>query len=140
MKSLIPFNGRNELSGFEDFFNVMDDFFTPRSLERGTFKIDLQDGDKEYIIEAELPGVNKNEVNLSIDEGRLTISVEREEKVEETKKNYLHRERRATSMSRSIHLQDIVADGVKAKMDNGILTITVAKKPKDEVTRKIDIE
>ncbi|MDR1638351.1 MAG: Hsp20 family protein, partial [Clostridiales bacterium] len=92
MKSIIPFNGRNELSGFEEFFNTLEDFVTPRSLERGTFKLDLQDGEKEYTVEAELPGIKKEEVNLSIEEGRLTISVEREEQTEENRKTYLHRE------------------------------------------------
>jgi HSP20 family protein len=102
--------------------------------------LDLQDGEKEYTVEAELPGIKKEEVNLSIEEGRLTISVEREEQTEENRKTYLHRERRTTSMSRSIYLQDAAPDGVKAKMDNGILNITVAKKPRNELFRKIDIE
>ncbi|MDR1638350.1 MAG: Hsp20 family protein [Clostridiales bacterium] len=130
----------NELSNFEDFCNTLDDFFTPRSLERGTFKLDLLDGEKEYTVEAELPGIKKEEVNLTIEEGRLAISVERKAPAEEEKKTYLHRERRTTSMSRSIYLQDAAPNGVKAKMDNGILTITIAKKNRNELFRKIDIE
>jgi HSP20 family protein len=143
MKPLIPFNRRNDLtgfSGFEDFYNLLDDFFTPRSLERGTFKLDLQEGESDYIVEAELPGVKKEEVGLDFDEGRLTISVEHQESNEDSKKSYLHRERRYTSMSRSIYLADASPDDIKAKLDNGILNVVIQKKTKPDTTRKISIE
>jgi len=142
MAGLVPFNRRNSLanSGFEDFYYLMDDFFTPRSLERSTFKIDVQDEEKQYVIEAELPGVKKEELGLDLDEGRLTISVNHEESVEDKQKNFLHRERRATSMSRAIYLADADIDGIKAKLDNGVLTVTVQKQDKSVASRKIDIE
>ena len=143
MAGLVPFNRRGRdlaNSGFEDFYYLMDDFFTPRSLERSTFKIDVQDEEKQYVIEAELPGIKKEELGLDLDDGRLTISVNHEENTEDKQKNFLHRERRATSMSRAIYLADADADGIKAKMDNGVLTVTVKKQDKQITTRKIEIE
>lgn len=148
MSALIPFNKRNtELRGpgFDDFYNMLDDFFSDtwplrRSLARDTFKVDVQDTDTEYLIEAELPGVAKEEVNLRLEEGKFTISVSREENKNEEQKNYIHKERRYCSMSRSIYLADAAADGVKAKMENGILSIRIPKQLKTDHSVEIEIE
>jgi HSP20 family protein len=122
----------------DDFFN---DTWSPRrSLMYDTFKLDVQENDKEYCIEAELPGVKKEEINLELNEGRLTISINREESIDEEKKNYIHKERRFSSMQRSIYLADAKGDGVKAKLEEGVLNITVPKQEKLDSTVKINIE
>lgn len=147
MTGLVPFNRRNTgllSTGFEDFYNMLDDFFDSwsprRSLERDTFKINVQQNESEYLIEAELPGVKKDEIDVDLNEGRLTISVKREEKINEEKKNYIHRESRFASMSRSIYLADAESNGIKAKLDNGILNITVPRQEKAVKSKKIEIE
>jgi HSP20 family protein len=124
---------------------MLDDFFAEgwpfrRSLAADTFKIDVQDNGSAYVVEAELPGVAKNEVSVSLQDGRLNISVSKDESLEETNKNYIHKERRYSSMSRNILLADADEKGVKAKMDNGVLTITVPKKSKPQNGVIIDIE
>ncbi|KAF5088781.1 Acid shock protein [anaerobic digester metagenome] len=148
MTALIPFNRkRNDLmnTGFNDFQNMLDDFFADgwpmrRSLAGDTFKIDLQDNEKEYIVEAELPGFQKNEISLSLEEGRLQIAVKKEETKEETDKNYVHRERKYTAMTRNVFLADAASDDIKAKLTDGVLTITVPKQAKPELTKQIEIE
>lgn len=148
MAVLVPFNKRKtELSPSNmDFFNnMLDDFFTDgwparRNLTCDTFKVDVREDEKNYIIEAELPGVKKDEIGISLDDGKLNISVTRTEKVEEEKKNYLHRERRFSSMQRSIYLVEADSAGIKAKLDNGELTVTVPKKQYVDTSVKIDIE
>ena len=148
MTGLVPFNRRkNDLldTRFTDFGNMLDDFFTvgwpfPRSLAADTFKIDVQEKEKEYLIEAELPGFNKDEVKVEVEEGHLKIAVNKEETVEEKDKNYIHRERKCTSMQRNIHLGEAAAEGIKAKLDNGVLTIVVPKKEKVDITVKVDVE
>jgi len=143
MAGLVPFNRRNNSlanNGFEDFYYLLDDFFTPRSMERSTFKIDVQEEEKQYVIEAELPGIKKEEVGLDLNDGRLTISVNQEEHTEDKQKNFLHRERRASSMSRAIYLADADIEGIKAKLDNGVLTVTVQKQDKTVTSKKIEIE
>ena len=146
--ALIPFN-RNKTDimniGFGDFYNMLDDFFTEglpvrRSLAADTFKVDLHDDDKNYFVEADLPGVEKDEINVRVDEGKLQISVTREQKVEDQKKNYIHRERRYSSMQRSIYLADADTGNIKAKLENGILYITIPKKSKQDNTVNIEIE
>lgn len=145
MTRLVPFNRRGNLmnTGFEDFYNVLDDFFTGtprRSLAADTFKIDLQEDEKNYFIEADLPGVNKDEVKVAIEDGKLNISVIREEKIDDQTKNYLHRERRFSSMQRSVYLADADAANIKAKLDNGVLTMTIPKKGEEDKSVKIEIE
>ena len=147
MANLIPYGtGKRGLAttGFEDFYNMLDDFFTDPWLSgrrvREGFKLDVQQTDKEYLIEAELPGVNKEEVSLDLRDGTLSISVNREENVNEEKKNYIHRERRVSSMSRSVHLGDVDADAVSAKLDNGVLKISVPVKTPVDSTRRIEIQ
>jgi HSP20 family protein len=147
MAGLVPFNRRNTSmfnTGFEDFYDMLDDFFndnwSSKIMSRGTFKIDVEDNEKEYIVEAGLPGVNKEEINLELNDGRLTISVEREDKKEEENKNYLHRESRYSSMSRSIYLSNTAEEGITAKMDNGILRVIVPKQDIETKKKKIDIE
>ena len=77
---------------------------------------------------------------MVVDEGKLQISVNKEENVEEKDKNYLHRERRCTSMHRSIHLAEASNEGIKAKLDNGVLSVTVPKKEKADTSTKVQVE
>ena len=76
MVGLVPFNRRSKdvaaSTGFGDFYNVLDDFFSNdwpfrRSLANDTFKVDVQDNDNEYLIEAEMPGVDKKDINVALD-------------------------------------------------------------------------
>jgi len=146
MPGLIPFN-RNLTrtgTGFEDFYNMLDDFFSDdimrnRNLLRDTFKIDIAEKDNEYLVEAELPGIKKEEIELSIEDENLCISVNRLEETNKDGKSYIHRERRATSMNRRIRLASVRLGEITAKLEEGILSITIPKDIKVNSSRKIDI-
>ena len=149
MAGLVPFNRRRKdlmSTGFDDFYNMLDDFFTedwsrPRSLVKDTFKIDVKEDDNEYMVEAELPGMTKEDVNLSIEDGRLCISVNKEEVKEDSdEKNYIHRERRYTSMQRNVFLAEAANEDIKAKLKDGVLLITVPKKVHEDKSKAIEIE
>ncbi|MDR2196848.1 MAG: Hsp20/alpha crystallin family protein [Coriobacteriales bacterium] len=152
MAGLVPFNLRNGNlaragtgTGFEDFYNMLDDFFSDnllsgRNLLRDTFKIDIEETDSEYRIEAELPGVKKEEIDLGIEDDNLSIIVNRAETSSEEGKNYIHRERRSSSMGRRVRLANAKLGDVKAKLEEGVLTITIPKDEKLASARKIDIE
>jgi HSP20 family protein len=147
MAGLIPFNRRNqnELStGFGDFDNMLDDFFsdswpTRRSLMADTFKIDVQENEKAYTVEAEMPGISKGDVGIDYDDGRLRISVKRENQTEEKKKNYIHKERSFSSMSRSVYLDGTNGEGITANLLNGVLTVSVPKQIKPDTSKHIEI-
>jgi len=132
-------------TGFEDFYNMLDDFFsdsplTPsRNLLRDTFKIDIEEREKEYLIEAELPGVEKQEIDIDVDEESLCITVNRSENVNKDAKSYIHRERRRSSTSRRIRLAGVSTEDIRANLENGVLSIVVPKNIKENSARKIDI-
>lgn len=149
MSGLVPFNRKhaNLVSrDFNNFYNMLDDFFSDawsprRSLVNDTFKLDVQENESEYKIEAELPGVNKDEINVSLIDGRLQISVNRqEETIDEEEKNYIHRERRFSSMSRTVYLADTNSEGIKARLENGVLNISIPKLQKSVSSNQITIE
>lgn len=146
MAGLIPFNRRNTgLRPASDFYNALDDFFNNdwfggRSLVGDTFKVDVKEDDKEYAVEAEMPGVQKDEIGLTLDHGQLTIAVRREEEKNEEGKSYIHRERRYSSMQRSIYLADADDQSVKAKLENGVLKVSVSKKAGAGGAQPIEIE
>ncbi len=147
MSALIPFRTRPLFAspGFGDFSSMLDDFFgdiTPAASRPlvGGFRVDIRENEDSYQIDAELPGVGKDEVKLELNDGLLSIRVDREESKEETKDNYIHRERRYGSMSRSFRLADFKADEVSARFDNGILQITVPKAEPSAKVRQIEIQ
>ena len=126
-------------------FDAIDDFFGGRRMQdrnpgREIFKLDVKDADTGYTIEADLPGVLKKEVNLNADDKTLSISVNREESADEANGRYLHKERRFSSMSRSVRLPDANFGEVKAKLLNGVLVVNVPKKDKASDSRRIEIE
>ena len=149
MAGLVPFNKKNkEIStntSFEDFYKVLDDYFSndwpfKRTLTHDTFKVDVEDNGNEYLIEAEVPGIDKKDINVELNDGKLMISITRDENSESKKKNFIHRERRYSSMSRSIYLEDAKQDGIKAKLENGLLKVVVPKEEKPNNSITIDVE
>ena len=102
--------------------------------------MDIEDNGKEYLIEAEMPGVDKKDINLQLNDGKLTISINRDESSETQKKNYIHKERRYISMSRSIYLEDSKPDAIKAKLENGVLKIIAPKEEKPNNSITIDVK
>ena len=150
MAGLVPFNRRNNNlartgMGFDDFYNMLDDFFNDglmpnRNLLRDTFKIDIVEAENEYRVEAELPGIQRNEIELNIEDDNLCISVNRMEEVNKEDKNYIHRERRTSSMSRRIRLAGAKLEDIKAKLEDGVLVVSIPKDVKANTARNIDIE
>ncbi len=120
----------------DDFFN--DSFFT-RNIEHDTFKIDIKDEDNQYVIEAELPGLNKEQVSVTYENNQLNISIKYEDEVNDEQPNYIHKERRTCSMARSIRLKNVNKDEIAAKLEDGILNIT-APKSEEDVSKTSTIE
>lgn len=129
MYRIKPYTTRNV-----DLFNLFDDFFNDSRVYNGSLKIDVRDLEKEYIVDVDVPGINKEDIEVHFENERLFINVNREEDKEEDDKGYVHRERRSMSLSRSIYLKDVDPKQFSAKLDNGVLTIT-AKKLEDKINK-----
>lgn len=112
---------------FDDFFNTP--FFT-RS-ESSMMKTDIKEHDNGYELTIDMPGVKKEDIKAELNDGYLTVSAEsnssKDEKDEKGK--YICRERYTGSYSRSFYVGDAVTEeDIKAKFENGTLTLEVPKK------------
>lgn len=151
MFDLIPHRKRGNAlqnKGLDDFgrvWGLMDSFFDNSFgalvSNYHPIRADIKENEEEYVVEAELPGVTKENINLKVTDNTLTITVIQNEEVNEKGENYIRRERRSGTMSRSFYLENVKEDEIKAGFNNGILTINLPKekseKPKD---KKIIIE
>ena len=134
MFNLIPF-GLRTLDRCPDLF--ADDFF---KTNLDNFKTDISETDNNYTIEADLPGFSKDQIEVAFQEGNLTISAKRDEVNEETKGNYLRRERRAGQLLRTFVFDNVDSDNIKAQYKDGVLKIDLPKKEvRPTEIRKIEI-
>ncbi|MDF2701747.1 MAG: heat shock protein Hsp20 [Rubrobacteraceae bacterium] len=105
--------------------------------------VDVVTKDEDMVIRAELPGMKREDVNISFQNGVLTISGERKEEEERKEANYLVKERRYGSFSRSMTLPEgIDEDRIKATFKDGVLEVTVegAGTQVEAGPRRIEIE
>ena len=134
---------KNEFDLFRDFFEG-DDFF-PTRRESQIMKTDIKEKHDKYIIEMDLPGYEKENINLSLKDGYLEVSakVEKEENSGE-KERYVQKERFYGECSRSFYVGDWTEEtDIHAEFKNGILKITVPKKEEHKSlpeAKKIEIE
>lgn len=104
--------------------------------------VDITEDDNQINVTADIPGMNKDEIDISIQDDVLTIKGHKEEKKEEKDKNYIRTERYAGSFNRSLALPGVVdADKVTAAYKDGTLRITLPKKEEaKQLEKKIKID
>ena len=139
-------------SVFSDFFTDIDrmfenDFFLMpmhlrRQMEGSTPAVNIKDRDKDYLIEVAAPGMKKEDFNIDMEEGRLTISCQKEEEKKEDKENFRRREYNYSSFSRSFNLpENVKPEDIKAQYQDGILSLTVPKvQQQDKPKKRIKID
>ena len=107
-------------------------------------RTDVKSNDKEYTLSVDLPGIDKNNIDISLQDGYLTIEAVRnnEETEKDENSNYVFRERTYGRMSRTFYVgEGIREENIKAKYENGILTVVVPKyKEEEKALKKIAIE
>jgi HSP20 family protein len=118
MFGIVPFKKNNELNQQGSSLGKMVDHFFDESPFWGlisdlkgntSFRVDVKDHEKEYLVEAELPGVKKEDITLNVENDLLSISVNTNIEKNEEGKHYIRKERSVGSFSRSFRL-----DGIKA--------------------------
>jgi len=113
-----------------------EDFF--KSEEK--IKTDLYEKEGKLFVEMEAPGYTKENIDISLDKGDLTVTFTKENHEEENKK-YLHKERRSYSkITRSFYLGEVDEEEVDASFKNGILIISCPKKKEIETKKTINIK
>jgi HSP20 family protein len=112
------------------FESTLSDFMAPARENR--FPVDLYEEQDHTYVRAELPGVNRDEINVEMDNGYLTISATRKTKGPAGEESF--------ALSRSVAIpEDVHADKVSAAYENGVLTVTLPKR-EEAKPKKITVE
>lgn len=121
-----------------DVFDDMMDIATPVSAK--AFIMDVEDTGDAYEIKAYLAGVDKSNIDVELNEGRLSITVKVEEKEEDKNKNYLQKESCAYTATRGVYLKDAASEGLSARYADGVLTVSVPKFVEKKNVTKVSID
>lgn len=141
MYGMIPFGRMN--TSWNDLF---DDFerrmFPADRSELPAFRTDIRDEGDHFLLEADLPGFRKEDIDLHLEDNVLTITAKHQETAENKQDGkYICRERRVGSYARSFDVSGIQEEGISAAYENGVLTLILPKQ--GEVvpqSRKISIQ
>lgn len=131
----------NPFESIEEFIERMDQEFDADPFgATEPVAVDVRDADGEFVATADLPGYEKDDIEVTLADRTLRIEADRETHAESEEGEYIRRERTYESVSRSVSLPEPVdAEGVSASFSNGVLTVTLTKQDADGGTQ-IDIE
>ncbi len=100
----------------------------PTMFDASAFRVDISEDDKAIYIEADLPGVKKEDLKVTIEDNLLTIRAERRAETTENKKNFYRTERVFGSLTRSFTLgENVNAEAIEAHFADGVLKLTLPK-------------
>ena len=128
MFGMIPFD-RNSDNFFDLFDNFERKFFGNSNASLPDFRTDIRDAGDRYVLEAELPGFQKEDIKLDLKDGILTISAQHSESADEKdgKGEYIRRERRYGSFTRSFDVTGVDEEHITASYNNGVLELSLPK-------------
>lgn len=130
---MIPRRNGNGLDFFDEVF--ADPLFSEK--ENKIMKTDLKEKDGKYMLEIDIPGYDKEEIKIELQDGYLVVSAERNEEKEDKHAKYLKRERFTGMCSRSYYVgENVTEEDIKANFKNGILTIEFPKEVEKKVEEK----
>ncbi len=126
---------------FDDFFGYP--MFDRREMNRmsNMLKTDVKEGEHNYTLMIEMPGIDKKDISLDLKDGYLTVSAKREHRQDESKENYIRKERSYGSFSRTFYVGDVRKEEIEASLENGELKVVVPKESKKiEGSSRIEIK
>jgi len=131
----------NQANDFEDFFRGFNlkpffrDFDTSQEV-----RIDVAEDEKNYTVKADIPGVNKEDINVAVEGRELTVSAEVKHELERKDETDVYSERYRGKVYRSLTLPaEIDSSNAQARYDNGVLTL-ILPKTENSRTRRINID
>ena len=128
MFNLVPMERRNRrlMNSFGRNFDSFFDFF------ENTMSTDIVDKGDQYELTCELPGLEKEDIKIAIDNSTMTIAVYQQREREEKKENYVLQERRAYKYNRSFDIRGVDKDKISGSYKDGILKLNLPKLQKDK--------
>jgi len=135
MFNVIPYRSNRNVAPRGFFDDFTGDFFKPFFDSIGmtryeqAMKVDVKDEGDRFTLEADMPGVSKDDLKVEVTNGMLTISADYDEKKEEKGEDdrYVYRERRCGRMHRSFNVEGIREDDITAEFKDGVLKLTLPK-------------
>lgn len=131
-------------SPFDELERLLDKMNDARERAGGGLAVDVEDEDDQFVVTADLPGFDKDDIDVQVHERTLRIDATHEEETEEEAEdedNYIRRERSKRSLSRSVTLpEDVDEEGASASFENGVLTIELPKAHTGEESTSVEIE
>lgn len=134
---------RGVWSPWAEFDRAMETIFNgwPFPDFKGGIKMDVKETEREYIVDAELPGFDREDIKLELDDNILTIKARKDKDEKEEGDKYIRKEIRRCYASRSFYVGNVKKEDIKANYENGILHIVLPKDEQEIQKRKIiDIE
>lgn len=144
MTSLFPIVNTNDFAVPDVFDNFFNNFMWPADSSYNVPKVDIEDKGDAYVLTADMPGVAKEDINLTYDNDVLTLSASHVESKDEQdeQKNYICKERMSSSFCRQFPVSGIRKEGIQASFENGVLTMMLPKEEPQQAETKhtIDIQ
>ncbi len=125
---MIPYSSRNGASLMDLFDEFERSVFGENGRRTPIFSTDIKDEGDHYLLQAELPGFQKEDIDLDVKDGILTISAQHQETNDQNNGSYVCKERRFGSFSRSFNLEGIQEEGITASYQNGVLELAMPKR------------
>ncbi len=136
--NLIP---RKPFREAEDFFNDDDWFFPVFQIKEMTPEVDVYETDKMVVAEISAPGMNADDLSVSVENNLLTVKGEKKEEKEDKKKGYYRKEMKRGSFERIVQLPaEIDEDNVSAEYKDGILKVEIPKTERKKQKKQIEIK
>lgn len=139
MFDLMPFERKTR--NLSNYFDALEKtFFNDFPSSFSEIRTDILDKGDHYLLKAELPGFQKEDIQIDLNGDTLTVSAEHNEESEENKDAYIRRERRYGSFARSFDVSGIDVDKIQASYNNGVLELELPKNtPSQPQSRKIEL-
>lgn len=128
----------NDLSLRDEESSILSTFFNTVNKETKVMRTDILENEKEFILNMEVPGFNKENIKISLEQKYLTVEIDKEKK-KESKTEYLLKERYEGKFSRTFYIGNVDKTNIKAKVEDGILTITLPKQELKQEKTQIEI-
>lgn len=130
----------NPFKDIEELFDRMSRGFEPGAFGMQEIDVDVSETDTEVVVTADLPGYEKEEISITLNDNRLTLAAERTESNTEDNARYHRRERTHRQVRRTVSLPADVDEGqTSATHQNGVLTVTLQKRQTDDEGYTIDV-
>lgn len=133
--TLTPYSPFLDLSEIRERLDRVFDDLTDGRRREWRLSVDVIEEEDRYVLRADLPGIKSDELKIEVADDTLTVSGQHEETEEEKKRDYVRRERRLGSFSRSMTLpKGIKPENVDATFEGGVLEVSIPK-PKEEIEK-----